>query len=93
MANEVEVFEMIAPRGDRPVRPVPFLEKQVLSIAGAASADFGPSTAMVTINTNTACRLEFGNAPDGSGDTFPIEADTLYDFDVVPGTKVIAVAA
>lgn len=93
MANEVEVFELTDTRGSRNIRPVPFLTKQTLSVGGAVSAGFNRSAAAVTVITSLACRLEFGTAPTGSGATFPIAANVPYDFDVIAGTKVIAVAA
>lgn len=97
MANEVEVFELHAPSSGAPVRPMPPIAKQTLSIGGAASAGFNRSTAMVTIVTTTACRVQFspaaGTTPDGSTATFPLAANVPYDFEAVAGRKVIAVAA
>ena len=93
MANEVEVHELIAPRGNRPVAPMPALAKQTLNIAGAVSAAFNRSTTMVRITTTTTCRVEFGTAPAGSGATILVYAGQYNDFDVIAGHKVIAVAA
>lgn len=92
MANECKIFEMALPRQAlAPIRTVPFLAKQQLSSTGTSAA-FTRSTRMVTIVSSLAGTLEFSSAtgtdPSGSGDTFPIAADTLYDFDVRPGTKV-----
>lgn len=97
MANEVEVFEQAAMRGVAPIRIMPPLAKQTLSIGGAVSAAFNRSTVIITVVTTTACRVEFsvaaGTDPAGSGMTFPIAANTPYDFAVIAGRKVIAVAA
>lgn len=97
MANEVEVFELAALRGDVPARPMPPIAKQVLTIGGAVSAGFNAGTLIVTIITTTACRVVFstvaGVDPTGAGITFPLAANTAYDFAVIPGRKVIAVAA
>jgi len=92
MANECQVFEMVLPRQAlAPIRTVPFLAKQALS-SGAVSTAFNKSTRMVTIVSSIAGTVEFSTAsngdPAGSGDTFPIAANTPYDFDVRPGTKV-----
>jgi hypothetical protein len=92
MANEVQVFEMSDAPGARLLRQAPFIEKQVLTIGGAASAAFNASTTAITVISSTACKLDFGTAPDGNGDTFPIAADTPYDFAVRRALKVIAVA-
>jgi len=92
MADEVQVFEMAALRGDTPLRVVPFIEKQVIDIDGAASAAFNRGTTMVTIITSIDCSVEFGAAPAGTGDTFPLNADEPYDFAVIANHKVIAVS-
>ncbi len=97
MANEVEVFEQSLPSSGFPLRKMPPIAKQVLDIT-ELSAAFNRSTGMVTIITNTACRVQFslaaGTDPDGSnGPTFPLAANVPYDFEVVAGRKVIAVAA
>ena len=97
MANEVEVHELKAITTGVPVRNVPGIAKQTLSIGGAASAAFNRSTKFVAITTTTACRVEFSNAagtaPTGSGDTWLLATGQIYDFEVVAGRKVIAVAA
>lgn len=92
MADECEVFEMRAPRNrEAPIRPVPFLAKQLLDSA-ETSAAFNKSTQMVTVVSSLAGRLTFTTAagvdPDGSTMSFPINANQEYDFDVKPGTKV-----
>lgn len=92
MANECSVFEMVLPRQAlAPIRTVPFLAKQLLS-SGSVSAAFNKSTRMVTIVSSIAGTVEFSDTantdPSGSGDTFPIAANTPYDFDVRPNTKV-----
>ena len=96
MANEVEVFELTATRGRTPVRPFPPIAKQTLSIGGAVSAAFNRSTKFITVTTTTACRIEVstkdGVDPTGSGDTFPLAANTAYDFEIIAGRKIIAVA-
>lgn len=66
-------------------------EQQSLTIDGAASAAFGASTTYVEIDSDTACRLEFGADPDGGGDTLYLPASTPRQFGVTPGHKVIAV--
>ena len=97
MANEVEVFELGGAPGGHPVRSMPPIAKQTLSIGGAVSAAFNRGASIVTIVTTTACRVEFsvraGTDPAGSGMTFPLAANVPYDFHVVAGRKVIAVAA
>lgn len=92
MANEVQVFEMIAGRAGIEPAPVNFLTKQTLTIGGAISAAFNRSTTQVRIISTTGCVIEFGSAPDGLGSFFPIVAGQIYDFSVVAGQKVIAVA-
>lgn len=92
MANEVQVFEMIGERGGSGARPVTFRAKQTLSIGGAASSAFDPSTSFITLISTTGCLVEFGTAPDGLGNTFPIVAGQLYDFGAYRGQKVIVVA-
>lgn len=92
MANEVQLFEMVGDRSGSEARPVTFRAKQTLTIGGAASAAFDPSTTYVTIVSTTSCVIEFGTAPDGLGNTFPIVAGQLYDFAAYRGQKVIAVA-
>lgn len=91
MANEVTVFEQQTVRIAVPIMVTPFLEKQTVSI-GAASANFGLSTAMITVNTTTACKVEIGPNADGTGHTIPIAANTHYHFSVVPGHRLYAVA-
>ena len=93
MANEVEVHELSDLRAHRGVPAFPARVKQTLSIAGAASSAFGRGTVMVHITTTTTCRLEFGTAPDGNGDTVLCYAGFPNHFEVMPGHKVIAVAA
>jgi hypothetical protein len=93
MANEVEVHELTGLRGQRPVAPFPAVAKQTLSIGGAASSAFNRGTVMVRITTTTTCRVEFGSAPAGSGNTVLIYSGLHNDFDVIAGQKVIAVAA
>lgn len=93
MSNECKVFEMIAPRNaNAPIRTVPFLARQQLS-SGGLSAAFNRSTRMITVVSTLAGTLDFtsadGTAPTGSLAPFPIAADTLYDFDVRAGTKVM----
>jgi len=92
MSNECKIFEMALPRQAlAPIMTVPFLAKQQLS-SGSTSAAFTKSTRMITIISTLAGTVEFTTAagvdPSGSGDTFPIAADTRYDFDVRPATKV-----
>lgn len=90
MANECKVFEMIAPRGRAPVRPVPFLAYTQLSDDGTVT--FGKSTGLVTVYSTLAGNLTFeatdGTDPDGTVAPFPIAASTHYDFDVRPGSKM-----
>lgn len=93
MANEVEIHEMAGCRSGLLLAPVPALTKQTLSIGGAVSAAFNRSTAIVRITTTTTCRVEFGTAPAGSGNTMLVYAGQYNDFAPNPGHKVIAVAA
>ncbi len=88
MANEVQVFEMQAGRASA----VNFLAKQTLTIGGAISAAFNKSTQSVRIVSTTGCVIEFGAAPDGLGNFYPIVAGQVYEFGVIAGQKVIAVA-
>lgn len=95
MANECQVIEQILPRSPlAPVRVMPPLAKQTLS-SGGVSAAFNKSTNMVTVVSSLAGTLEFTREssgshvdPDGTGDTFPINANQAYDFSVRGGTKV-----
>lgn len=93
MANEVEVFELSGTRGNLLLAPVPALAKQTLTIGGAVSAAFNPSTAIVRITTTATCRVVFGAAPTGAGDTMLVYAGQYNDFAVISKQKVIAVAA
>ena len=92
MANECTVFEMQTPRngGSAPIRVVPFLARTQVSTAGTVTLN--KSTAMVSVYSTLAGTLDFtsaaGVAPTGSLAPFPIAANTLYDFDVRPGTKI-----
>ena len=91
MANECKVFEMIAPRNRAmSLRVVPFLARTQLSTGG--SVTLNKSTSMVTVTSSLAGNLTFeetdGTDPDGTVDPFPIAADTFYDFEVRPGTKI-----
>ena len=92
MADECKIYEMILPRSPMaPVRAVPFLAKQTLSTT-EVSAAFNASTQMITVLSSLAGTVEFSTAagvdPAGAGDTFPIAADTPYDFSVKAGAKV-----
>lgn len=92
MANECQIFEMQLPRSARAaIRVVPFLAKQTLSTTGVSAA-FNKSTNMITIVSSLAGTVEFSTAagvdPAGAGMTYPIAANTEYDFDVKPGAKV-----
>jgi hypothetical protein len=86
---------MRSPRSrDMPIRVVPAVAKQQLSTGGVSSA-FNAKTTMVSVHTTLAGTIEFsrvtGSAPtdpDGAGITWPIAANTYYDFDVTPGHKV-----
>jgi hypothetical protein len=89
MSNECKVFQMRAPRNSHvAIRPVPFLAYSTLS--DNESVMFNKSTQMITIVSSLAGTLTFeatdGTDPDGTVAPFPIIADTLYDFDVRPGT-------
>lgn len=92
MANEVEIHELADLIGDRPVARMPAIEKQTINI-GALSAAFNRSTVMVRITTTTTCRLEFGTAPNGSGDTILCYSGMFNDYEVIAGHKVYAAAA
>lgn len=92
MANECKVYEMRAPSNPHvAIRVVPFLAKQTLS-SGDTSAAFNKSTKMITVNSSLAGVLTFTTAagvdPDGSTMSFPIAANTPYDFEVRATTKV-----
>lgn len=89
MANECKVFEMQQPRNRAaPLRTVPFLAYNALSDNG--SVTFNKSTQMITVISSLAGTLTFeatnGTDPDGTVAPFPILADTMYDFDVRPGS-------
>lgn len=91
MANECKVFEMTLPRTQlAPLRAVPFLARTQASSGGTVTLN--KSTQMVTVISTLAGTLDFtaadGTAPTGSLAPFPIAADTLYDFEVRPGTKI-----
>lgn len=89
MANEVQVFEMIGGLND--LLPVDFLTVQTLSIDGAASAAFNASTTQVAIVSTTNCVVDFGTAPVGTGNPWPIVAGQIYRFAARTPMKVIAV--
>ena len=88
----VIVTEFQGLRDKAQVPPVPPREQQSLTIGGAASAAFGRGTVIVEIDTDTACRVEFGADPAGTGDTIYIPALLPRQFHVQAGHKVIAVA-
>lgn len=69
------------------------ITSQSVTIGGVASAAFDLRTRYVEIDSDTACRVEFGSAPAGTGHTFYIPATTPRQFGVNAGDKVIAVAA
>ena len=69
------------------------IEELSITIDGAASAAFKSGTAMVEIYSDTACRVEFGAAPTGSGPTWYVPANIPRQFGTKVGQKVIAVAA
>lgn len=88
----VIVTEFQGLRDKAQVPPVPPREQQSLTIDGAASAAFGRGTTIVEIDSDTHCRVEFGTAPDGSGDTIYIPALLPRQFSVQAGHKVIAIS-
>lgn len=91
MANECTVFEMIQNADAPSLRVVPFLARTQASSGGTVTLN--KSTAMVTVYSTLAGTLDFtsaaGVAPTGSLAPFPIAANTLYDFQVRPGTKIL----
>lgn len=89
----VTILELQSLRDWAQAIPVPERAKQSLTIGGAASAAFGRGTVVVEIDSPTHCRVEFGVNPAGTGNTFYIPALTPRQFNVMPGHKVIAVAA
>lgn len=91
MANECTVFEMQLPRThNAALRVVPFLARTQASSGGTVTLT--KSTQMVTIVSTLAGTVDFeatdGTDPTGSLAPFPIAADTLYDFEVRPGSKI-----
>ena len=91
MANECTIFEMGAPRvANAPIRKVPFLVRSQLSDDGVVT--FGKSTTMISVYSTLAGTLDFATpsvaTPTGSTNPFPIAANTLYDFDVPPNSKM-----
>jgi hypothetical protein len=91
MANECTVFEMRGPRiRNAPLRTVPFLARTQLSDDGVIT--FNKSTTMISVYSTSAGTLDFATlsvtTPTGSTNPFPIAANTLYDFDVLGGSKM-----
>jgi len=90
MASELTVLELVAPRdSNAPVRSMPTVARQVLSIDGAASSAFAGKTAIISVYTTTGCYIDIAAAPS-SGNKFPLPAGSWHDFSVLPGHKVRA---
>lgn len=90
MANEVRIIELRTPRhSDTPVREMPPIAAQDVSVGGNVSAAFNRSTTNIMVRTSTDCTLEFGANPNGSGVTIAIKAtEGWHDFGVLGGHKV-----
>ncbi len=93
MAVKVTELAGIGLGGTAQIPMMPPIEQQSITISGAASAALKGGTVVVEIDSDTACRVEFGSAPAGTGDTVYIPALTPRQFGVQAGHKVIAVAA
>lgn len=88
MANEVTVLELGQPRlSNAPLRKMPPIDRQVLSIGGAVSAAFERSTTIISVYSTTACNIDIRETP-ASGTAFPLPAGVWHDFDVSPNHKV-----
>jgi hypothetical protein len=90
MANEVRIIELRASRGAHdPIREMPPVTTQNVSVGGNQSAAFKRSTTRIMIRTSVDCTLEFGVDPAGGTDTVPIKAaEGWHDFGVLGGHKV-----
>lgn len=90
MANEVTVLELRAPRQNTvPARTMPPIDRQVLSIDGAASDAFEEATVLIAVYTSVATNIDIRGTP-ATGNKFPLPAGVWQDFDVTPGQKIQA---
>ena len=88
MANEVTVLELRAPRqSNAPARPMPPVDRQVLSIDGAASDAFEEATVLISVYSTTATNIDIRGTP-ATGNKFPLPPGVWHDFDVTAGHKI-----
>jgi hypothetical protein len=95
MALRIFEFNEVG-RGDVPVRRVPFpVSQDNATVDGTSrqSAAFHAATKFVTIQTDTACYVLFGENPTATSAGFLLGTGTEYDFAVTPGHKVAWIAA
>lgn len=93
MASECTIWEMQAPRnGNAPIRTVPFLAKTSIGSTTAVTS-LNKSTVMITAKTTLAGNLFFSPSSTATLTStfagFPLDANTLYDFDVRAGSGVL----
>ena len=91
MANECKVYQQKTPRSSNaPLRVTPWIAYSALSTGGTVTLN--KSTTMVTIQSAISGAVDFeaadGTDPDGTLGPFAIAANTPYDFDVKPGSKI-----
>lgn len=65
----------------------PNIPAQMTLVSGTPSAAFGGSTFAVQIDSDVACRIEFGANPTGAGVKYFVPANDTREFGVLPGWK------
>ena len=78
-----------------PLRRAPFQYQEAYSVTASPqqSAAFAPAAAYVTIQSDEACHVAFGENPTASTGDFKILAGETWDFDIDAGHKVSWIAA
>ena len=56
------------------------------------SVAFDTDTSIITVRADVAAAVRVGDDPTAVTTDFPVDADTLYDFETLPGQKISAVA-
>lgn len=95
MAIRIFEFNQVGP-GGAPVRRAPFpVSQDNATVDGTSrqSSAFADATRFVTIQTDTACHVLFGDNPTATSSGYKLAIGVDYDFAVTPGHKVAWIAA
>jgi hypothetical protein len=67
---------------------------QAVAFTGAAgqSAAFDGDTSIITVKADVACAVKVGANPIAIISDYPLDANTVYDFEVQPGAKLSVIA-